>query len=89
MNYKRQGGQAVQSGQPARAKDGHFVLKATPKEGSLDAHYYRTEVVKFPAQGSIMSEDDKMSSPPQRIELIFLANDYTSREHAFCKLSCG
>ena len=24
-----------------------------------------------------MSEDDKMSSPPQRIELIFLANDYT------------
>lgn len=40
MNYKRQGGQAVQSGQPARVKDGRFVLKATPKEGSLDAHYY-------------------------------------------------
>ena len=36
-----------------------------------------------------MSEDDKMSSPPQGIELIFLANDYTSREHAFCKLFCG
>jgi len=33
MNYKRQGGQAVQSGQPARAKDGRFVLKARPKEG--------------------------------------------------------
>ena len=33
MNYKRQGGQAVQSGQPARVKDGRFVLKATPKEG--------------------------------------------------------
>ena len=40
MNYKRQGGQAVQSGQPARVKDGRFVVKATPKKGSLDAHYY-------------------------------------------------
>ena len=33
MNYKRTGGQAFQSGRPARAKDGRFVLKATAKEG--------------------------------------------------------
>ena len=41
----------------------------------------RTEVVRFPAQGSIMSEHDKMSSPPQRIELIFLANGHRCTEN--------
>ncbi len=39
-----------------------------------------TEVVRFPVQRSIMSEDDKMFSSLQRTELIFLANDYKSRE---------
>ena len=39
-----------------------------------------TEVVRFPVQGSIMSEDDRMFSSLQRIEFIFLANDYKSRE---------
>lgn len=69
MNYKRTGGQAAQSGRPARAKDGRFVLKATAKEGSLDAHYYQGCEISYARLHNVWRCHNAL--PAQRIELIF------------------
>lgn len=58
-----------------RKMDTSFWKQHRKKAVWMHITIYRS--CEIPCARLQMSEDDKMSSPPQRIELIFLANDYT------------